>query len=191
MDTEIHKLSPERKDDFFYLFDKLAFTDNPDWAPCYCQFYHTDSTDPEWENRTANQNRERSGFLIESGEMHGFLAYKKGMPVAWCHADDRSKLKRLRSSEGNEEGNLKIGAVVCFVVAPDYRHQGLATRLLQYAIDDFARRGYDVFEAYPKLEGKADAENYHGPLRMYLKQGFVKVRENDAFAVVRKMLKSV
>ncbi len=185
---EIKKLTPQLKDDFLYLFDKLAFVDNPDWAGCYCQFYRC--PEEEWGGRTAQINRVCSAQMIQKGDMNGFLAYVDGKPVAWCYADDRSKFTRLDGFYGECENSLKIGAVVCFVVAPEYRRKGIAKRLLEYAAEDFKKRGYDALDAYPRLDGKTEAENYHGPVQMYLRQGFVKEKEIGSFAVVRKRLKA-
>lgn len=39
VDIEIRRLGKETKDDFLRFFDKDAFTDNPEWDGCYCQFY--------------------------------------------------------------------------------------------------------------------------------------------------------
>ena len=40
MSVIIKSLGPELTDDFLYFFDNLAFSDNPEWAGCYCHFYH-------------------------------------------------------------------------------------------------------------------------------------------------------
>ena len=32
------RLTPERLEDYLDFFDAPAFTDNPDWASCYCFF---------------------------------------------------------------------------------------------------------------------------------------------------------
>lgn len=69
-----------------------------------------------------------------------------------------------------------VGAIVCFVVAPDQRRQRIATALLARAIDHLRDRGCREVQAAP-LTATADdatspAANYHGPLEMYLRAGF-------------------
>lgn len=186
MDIKIKKLSPDLSEDFLYFFDNTAFTDNHHFASCYCYFYHSNCSSEEWKNRTAQENREATAGLISKGGMHGFLAYSKGKPIAWCHADLRSNFAELNDLCNEEDNMYKVGSIVCFIVAPEYRRKGIATRLLKYAISDFEDNCYNIIEAYPKLVGETDSENHHGPLKMYLDYGFVQVGGNEKFAIVRK-----
>jgi ribosomal protein S18 acetylase RimI-like enzyme len=94
----------------------------------------------------------------------------------------------------NVEGTKdpKVGAIVCFVVAPDQRRQGIATTLLEAALEHLRKRGMTTAEAYPVL-GEIDPRrwsqiNYVGPLSMYVKAGFEVVEKNDDRAVVRRTL---
>jgi GNAT superfamily N-acetyltransferase len=186
MDIEIKKLAPALLEDFLYLFDNTAFTDNPHWASCYCYFYHANCSGEEWKKRTAQENKKATINLISAGKMHGFLAYSGGTPVAWCHTDLRRNLPQLNDFCNEEDIKYKIGSIVCFIVAPEYRKKGIATRLLEHAISDFKDNCYNIIEAYPKLTGETDSENHHGPLQMYLNHGFVQFEGNDIFAIVRK-----
>ena len=120
--------------------------------------------------------------------MNGFLAYSGDKPVAWCHTDLRKNLAQLNDLCSEEDNEYKIGSIVCFIVAPEYRRKGIASKLLEHAMDDFKVNCYNIIEAYPKLTGETDAENHHGPLIMYLNHGFVQVGGNDMFATVRKIL---
>jgi GNAT superfamily N-acetyltransferase len=182
MELEIRKLAPGMTDDYLDFFENRAFSDNPGWDDCYCCFYHFRGKD--WDNRTASQNREDVIGRIETGGMHGFLAYADGKAVGWCHADDISSMERL-ASRAKKSGAVKTGAIVCFLIAPEYRRRGIAKALLQQTVADFKANGYACIEAYPRLRGKTDAENYHGPLDMYLSSGFEKISENRNFATVR------
>ena len=69
--------------------------------------------------------------------------------------------------------------------------------LLQTACGKFKREGLTVAEAYPTVNFPElpynlpmSARNYHGPLSMYLKQGFHLHRKINNWAVVRKSLRS-
>ena len=187
MDVRIERLTPGLVDDFLGFFDRVAFSDNPGWAKCYCQFFLLDCADEAWARRTAAENRQATRDLIAAGRMHGYLAYAGADPVGWCHADDMAGLARLADDcAGPEYVGKKVGAIVCFLVAPGSRRQGIAARLLASACDDFAAAGYDFIEAYARKSGGSDAENYHGPLPMYLEAGFTVVGGNDTFAILRK-----
>lgn len=188
MELSIKSLSPEILKDFLYFFDHLAFTDNPHWASCYCYCYHANCSSEEWKARTGEQNRQASSQLILEGKMHGFIAYEDNMPIAWCHADLKNNIAGLWDLEEVPSSPEKTGAIVCFIVAPNHRRKGIATRLLQHVCQDFKEKGYSFIEAYPSAEGSKDSENYHGPLTMYLNCGFERVDPLEGLSVVRKRL---
>ncbi len=185
MDIEVKALSPGLEGAFLDFFDHHAFTDNPSWAPCYCCFYKTDCTRKEWMKRTAQQNRELAVQLIRSGEMHAYLAFANGEPVGWCHADAREKMTRLEDLQDPSE---KAASIVCFVIAPEWRRKGIATRLLQYVLQDCKSRGFELVEAYPCRSGKTDAVQYHGPEAMYRKAGFTERGGNEDYLFMARRL---
>ena len=85
-----------------------------------------------------------------------------------------------------------VGAVVCFVVAPDQRRQGIATLLLDAALEHLRSRGMTAAEAYPWI-GEIDPARwvwtqYVGPLPMYEKAGFAVVERKQDFCIVRRNL---
>jgi ribosomal protein S18 acetylase RimI-like enzyme len=189
MEIKIKELLPTLVNDFLYFFDNLAFTDNPEWSSCYCYCHHANCSSDEWKKRTAKENRDASLKLITAGKMHGYLAYIEDKPVAWCHADSRDNIASLRDiCNEPKDGKDKIGSIICFIVAPEYRRKGIAAKLLESVCDGFRSHGYSVVEAYPKKTGKSDAKNYHGPLDMYLKYGFDIIKEDEGIIIVRKRL---
>jgi ribosomal protein S18 acetylase RimI-like enzyme len=185
----IQELSPERGKAFFQFFDREAFSDNPHWASCYCQFYLTDHSQVDWDARTAEQNREAAKNRIDSGSMHGCLAYLEGKVVGWCHAGPKLAFPAL-ANEASLQTELdgQVGAIVCFIVAPEARRQGIARQLLEFACLGLAEAGMRYAEGYPRLAAVSQAANYHGPLGMYLDAGFEVLREQDGYNVVRKAL---
>ncbi len=187
MATEMKPLTSELVDDFLYFFDHIAFADNPDWAGCYCYFYHVPKAD--WEKSTKEGNREGAKQLILAGAMHGYLAYADGQPVGWCNANDKSSYRRLLDDKElwDSEGN-KVGAIVCFIIAPDQRKKGIARQLLQGVCSGFESQGYDYAEAYPRKGELSAAEQYHGPLSLYLEEGFSIHKGFESYSIVRKRL---
>ena len=90
----IERLTPARRDDFLRFFDHErgpAFADNPDWAKCYCHFYHVPKAIP-WKSLDGDANRTAMAARIEAAAMDGFLAYAKGEVVGWLNAQPLSKL---------------------------------------------------------------------------------------------------
>ncbi|MEJ2248848.1 MAG: GNAT family N-acetyltransferase [Candidatus Lokiarchaeota archaeon] len=187
MDIGIKALEPDLIDDFLYFFDEIGFVDNPDWSDCYCQYYHFDGPRREWSKRTKKQNKNASKALILSGKMKGFLAYSDKKPIGWCNANSKENYSYVLFKEEPIEGR-KIAAVVCFLIAPNYRQKGVARLLLKEACRFYKNNRYDYMEAYPIKNGKSDAHNYHGPYSLFLSEGFSVLKELEAFYVMRKKL---
>jgi ribosomal protein S18 acetylase RimI-like enzyme len=84
----------------------------------------------------------------------------------------------------------EVGAIVCFVVAPDARRQGIASALLAAALLHLRERGMRAVEAYPRTtDAEATPQSlYPGPKAMYLRAGFEVVRESEGFTIVRRSL---
>lgn len=182
MQIEIKRLNPRLAQDFLGFFDNSAFSDNPDWAECYCCFFYF--CDEDWSERNGAMNRSYAEQSIISGDMHGYLAYIDGKPAGWINADDKKAYARLSAPRENE----KVLSIVCFTIAPRHRRKGVAAQLLLSAIEGAAKDGYTAVEAYPAKNASTDAHNYHGPLEMYTKNGFEIVEENEESWVVRKIL---
>jgi len=51
-DVVIQPLTPDLLGDWLAFFDQDAFADNPDWSGCYCQWFHVDHEQGDWESRT-------------------------------------------------------------------------------------------------------------------------------------------
>jgi GNAT superfamily N-acetyltransferase len=190
MSIEVLPLEPERLGDYLAFFDRTAFTDNPDWADCYCLFYHVAAE--EWEKRSGAQNREGAARLIRDGGLSGFLAYEDGRPVGWCNANRKQRYVLLTGArelwDPQEDGSRTL-SVVCFVIAPGYRRRGIARGLLSAACAAAPAQGLERAEAYPRKKARTAAEHYHGPLELYLGQGFAVHREFPDFWIVRRQLR--
>ena len=187
MEVIIKALEPDLLDDFLNFFDNIGFVDNPDWAGCYCQFYHIEGSRKKWAKRTKEQNRNSSKALITSGKMKGFLAYLDGKPVGWCNANSKENYSYfLFKDESNNEN--KIAAIVCFLIAPSYRKKGIARLLLKEVCEYYKNKKYDYIECYPAKNDKSDAHNYHGPYTLFLSEGFSVFKELKGIYVMRKKI---
>jgi ribosomal protein S18 acetylase RimI-like enzyme len=186
LDIQIKALSPELLDDFLSYFDNIAFSDNPEWAGCYCQFYHFKGTSEEFSKRTAKDNRESSKKLILSGKMNGLMAYHDDKPVGWCNVNSKENYAIIPFKEESQE---KIASIICFIIAPSYRKHGLARKLLRYACSSSQDKEYDLIEVYPRKGKKlSDAISYRGPASLYLSEGFYIYKEFEDYYVMRKNL---
>ena len=182
-DVTIRPVSPDQHDAVMHYFDMVAYADNPNWSRCFCM----ERLVEDYESSTKQQNRARRSELILSAKANGLVAYRLGRVVGWCHAAPKTELRNVEGKKDPE-----VGAIVCFVVAPDQRRQGVATTLLKAALEHLRKRGMTAVEAYPVF-GEIDPSrwsqiNYVGPLSMYVNSGFEVVEKNDDSAVVRRTL---
>lgn len=210
----VERLSPATADDYLAFFDHergAAFSDNPEWARCYCQFYRVPRA-LDWQAFTGAQNRIAAAAAIACGEAEGYLAKRAGIPpeggdapgaahrapgetVGWLHAAPRHKLphcfERLRVAAPPIEVPPQDAAViVCFVIAPAWRRRGVAAALLDGALADLAARGVALVDAFPFKAGDSVAatDHYHGPASLFASRGFVPIAETADVVVVRKAL---
>jgi GNAT superfamily N-acetyltransferase len=194
---EIRPLTPARGADFLRFFDHergAAFSDNPEWAKCYCHFYNV-ARAVDWPSLSAAQNRVAMQARIEVGATDGFLAYDGSEVVGWLNAQPRHMLPHCFERMRVESTSLPCQAfeaavVVCFVVAPQRRRRGIARALLAAALASFTARGLKLVDAFPFKSGASElgADHYHGSLSMFLEMGFSVLREDESLTVVRKML---
>lgn len=189
MDLLIKPLSAELLGDYLHFFDNIAFTDNTDWAGCYCYYYHWGKSRAEWLEQTGEKNCKNVSEMIMHGKMKGYLAYVDGKPAGWCNANDKGNYDRLMVTPDINDGDVdRICSIVCFIIAPEYWRKGIATALLQRICDDYTDKGYTYVEAYPRKGDLSCALHYHGPMSMYQNAGFTVYKSFSEFDIVRKKL---
>jgi ribosomal protein S18 acetylase RimI-like enzyme/uncharacterized protein YndB with AHSA1/START domain len=189
-EVQIRDLTPDLVSEYQHFFDDVAFRDFPAWQSCYCMETHRTQSDEEWAVRTGEDNRRDMSDSIEHGSVTALLAFAGGEPVGWCNYGETTHLagvmSRFKLAPADQEG---IGSVACFVIAAPYRGHGVASKLLDAAIERLRARGLRAVEAYPSRDSDESAQsNYRGPLDMYLRAGFEPYRELERHVVVRKVL---
>jgi len=193
---EIKRLSPELINDYINYLENSAFSDNEDWAGCYCLYYHwNDALEAECNECASsdvlNHRRSLAIRFIQEGKLQGYLAYVNGSVVGWCNANDKASFETLSKEKRPDlwEDTLpttKVKSIVCFTIAPELRRKGIASQLLNRICSDAAAEGYSYVEAYP-WKGGANRD-YHGPYSLYEKHGFLLNKELEQEAIVRKYL---
>ncbi len=85
-----------------------------------------------------------------------------------------------------------VWAITCFVVRKEHRSQGIASRLLDAAVDHARTHGARIVEGYPlDTDVKPFSSNdlYHGTLSSFLAAGFIETaRPGAARPIVAKEL---
>lgn len=187
MSLQLLPLTPGRHADWLRFFEGPAFADNPAWASCYCAYNYLDHSTVKWSERGGDENRSCMGKWIAEGHAQGWLAYQDGIVVGWLNAAPRSHYPAF-ACHGDDDA--RTGVLSCFVIAPSARRQGIASTLLKAACNGFETHGFTTVEAWPNREARDAATHYHGPLDMYLANGFVVVRDepNESLIQVRRTL---
>ena len=85
---------------------------------------------------------------------------------------------------------FEAAVIVCFIISPPWRKRGVARALLAAALPSLASRGLKLVDAFPFKSGASElpADHYHGPLSLFLSEGFSILREEESMTVVRKLL---
>jgi ribosomal protein S18 acetylase RimI-like enzyme len=199
MELRVERLTPARGADYLRFFDHEhgpAFADNPEWATCYCHYYEVPPT-LKWVDFDGPANRVAMTARIATGEMEGYLAYDGDEVVGWMNAQPYQKLRHACARLRIAEPDLPVpphdaAAIVCFVVAPERRRQGIARALLHAGLANLAARGIALVDAFPWNSGADDTkatDHYHGSLSMFTDAGFVPIATHDSVTVVRKTLR--
>ena len=189
-EVEIRDVTPALVSAYHHFFDDVAFRDFPAWQSCYCMETHRTQSDEEWALRTGADNRRDMSDSISQGRVTALLAFIGERPVGWCNYGETTHLagvmSRFKLEPAGQEG---VGSVACFVIAAPYRGHGVASKLLDAAIERLRARGMRSVEAYPSRGGDDSAQaQYRGPLSMYLRAGFEPHQELDRYVVMRKRL---
>jgi GNAT superfamily N-acetyltransferase len=108
----------------------------------------------------------------------GLVGYRGTTPVGWVSLGPRDDYAKLaRSPVMKPVDDQPVWSVVCFVVPPQYRNQGVASELLAGAVAYARKRGVRLLEAYPVDKGVTSAAQapWFGSTRMFDGAGFEEV----------------
>ena len=117
---------------------------------CWCMPYRAT---PE-ENRNLDRETRKAGMhaRVTAGVPVGLLAYAGDEPVGWCSIAPRPTFPRPNTSKvpgAARADDASVWSLTCFFVPRRWRGCGLASRLLQAALDYAREQGAAAVEAYP------------------------------------------
>ena len=178
---EIHPLTPKRLPDLAALFGQGG---DPKW--CWCASFRSRSLDFTKANPAANRQVLERAMRTTAQERRapGLIAYRDGEAIGWVSIGPRDDYERLRHSKVLAPvDDSPVWSIVCFVVGRRARGQGVATALLEAAVEYARNHGATLLEAYP-VETDAgripSANAYMGTLRMFERAGFEVVERRQA-----------
>ena len=107
--------------------------------------------------------------LIEADTPVGILAHVDDKTVGWCSVAPRETYRRL--SRQQDDGETGVWSIVCFYVPRALRGDGLASALLDAAIDHAFAKGAGTIEAYP-VDQASPSYSFMGFRDMFAARGF-------------------
>jgi hypothetical protein len=156
-DLVFEPVTPERCQDLEALFGPRGAI-----GGCWCMWWRIKRK--EFESQQGEGNHKAMRSIIESGKVPGILAYKDGVPIAWCSVAPREDFPVLEFS-----------AIV-----------------LRAAVECAGQNGARIVEGYPiepKKDSAPDIYVFTGMLSTFQKAGFVEVmRRSESRPIMRYYL---
>lgn len=185
MHVEVRRFSPDLRSDFFRLHSE----DN-ECGWCFCTAWWVPTWEG-WSDRTAEENKRLRQELLDQGEYDGYLLYREDQPIGWCQVGRQDRLEKL-VQQFSLPSETNVWAITCFLIAPQYRRQGMATRLLDDIIEDLWLQGAKRIFAFPKSGENFDQlDLWNGPLSMYLQAGFSIWKEDLSRPVLELVISNI
>lgn len=164
--VEIRRLNPDELPSFLEFMDGPAFRSQPQWQGCYCQFYLNTKRENDDPDSVGAKNRERACDRVNDGTMQGYLAYEGEKVIGWMAANSFKNFVELPPMPES------AAAIICFVIEQQHQGKGIATKLLEYAIQDLPRHGFSSLSAAPLNTEEFQTWGYRGAKSMFEKAGF-------------------
>ena len=142
---------------------------------CWCWHWRL-AEGEHWDDVKGEVAHERLHQAVQSGSVHGMLAFDGETPVGWCSFEPRASLSRLeRSPRFKGRPAEGVWFVGCFFIQRGWRCRGLSELLLGKAIEVMEREGARAVEAVPTAthgRPQADAFLFTGTYEMFERLGF-------------------
>lgn len=142
MEVITRALTPELWPDFERLFGQ-----NGAKSGCWCMYWRIGA---RYRRQAASANRAAFEAVVKTGPPPGLMAFAGGKPVGWCQIGPRRSLSQLdRVWRLRSPDETPIWSVSCLFIARGHRRQGIASRLIEAALEFASAGGATMVEAYP------------------------------------------
>jgi GNAT superfamily N-acetyltransferase len=147
-----------------------------------------------WRASLGEPNRVAFERLVTSGEVHGILAFEGNEPVGWCSIGPRGDFPALeRSRVLQTEWASTTWSVTCFFIPTKHRGKGVATAMLEAAVELARSRGATAIEGYPQKMLASGAQlpgpfAWTGVPALFERCGFERINPGDGRPIYVKSL---
>ena len=158
-------------------FADLVERDGGVWGGCWCISFHLDPYGPKGQCKPYRETKER---LVCQGNAHAALVFEGETCVGWCQFGSPLELPNIkhRKQYESEVADRPDWRITCFYVGKGYRKKGVANAALGGALEEIARLGGGMVEAYPEdVEGRKTSSSFlhGGTTAMFDRLGFERV----------------
>ncbi|MFF8258575.1 GNAT family N-acetyltransferase [Streptomyces virginiae] len=150
---------------------------------CWCMAWRL--TTGDYGRMTAEERGEHLRTLTEKADPPpGVLGFLDGEVAGWCNVAPRRQLDRLTSSKTiTPVDDVPVWSVTCFVVRKEFRGKGVASGLLEGAVEHAGANGAPAVEGYP-VDPEGGRVNptlaYVGTMDMFERAGFRRIQRTEA-----------
>lgn len=161
------------------------------YGGCWCMLWRKPKA--EHDRDSGDPNRAGIEALAKSDLPPGLIAIRDGRPAGWISVAPRAAFVRLENSRVLQPvDDAEVWSVSCFLIAKEFRRQGVALALLEAACDFVRKRGGRIVEGYPiapKNTPYPAAYAWTGFEKVFLDAGFEEVaRRSPTRPIMRKAL---
>lgn len=175
---ETHPVTPDRFEDFADVVNRRRRNTH-----CWCLSHRLPA--PQIDELGGGDREQAMRRLCERENPPGVVTYRDGVPVGWCSIGPRSEIPLLAASKlMRPVDDVPVWSIICVVVRPGHRRQGVVHRMLEGAVAYAAERGAPAVEAHPvDPEGRLDLTMaFVGTRAMFEAAGFRTIGTTDATA---------
>jgi GNAT superfamily N-acetyltransferase len=154
---------------------------------CWCMWFRRRSA--AWTAAGNAGNRAALERIVADERVPGLIGSIDGRPVGWVSVAPRDEYERIsldREAADHGAKGASVWSVVCFYIDREHRGEGIASALLDAAIEHARNNGATVLEAYPvEPDGRVDnASAFTGLRAMFERAGFRETGRFDRWATV-------
>ncbi len=165
----IEPVTPDRWGDLERFFGPSGA-----YSGCWCTWFRLSAK--AWEEAGNDGRRALMEEVVASGTVPGLLAYDDGTPVGWVAIAPRDEYPRLnRSPHTKPVDDVPVWSVTCFWIARTHRRRGVATALLDAAVELARTNRAVAVEGYPydpATRSVSAADAFMGPMQLFARAGF-------------------